>query len=286
MMKKRYLLLLVIVLCVLLVVFILWPQKKTMPPIVETSLPVSEQKAYVDKINIALEKDRKERLAYEKIKDTPEEVAKRTKYWNKLKTFADSQLKNIDFYGKVIDQNGNPVPDMQVEYSGHSGYLSEGTGVARTQTNAQGVFTLTDAKGVSFSINKMNKLGYDANSKNIRANFYHYKRFEDSALWQDYTEDNPYVFKVWKIEKYAKVNSEKNRYYFYPDGRIYSLDLSKKGKHQFEVSNKGSLNVSFIRTDEHWQLTLTAPNGGFLEADDTYMNAINKDQLLLIKNIT
>jgi cation transport regulator ChaB len=76
-MKKRYLLLTAIIFCVLLIAFILWPQKKTMPPIVETSLPVSEQKAYVDKINVALEKDRKERSAYEKIKDTPKEVAKR-----------------------------------------------------------------------------------------------------------------------------------------------------------------------------------------------------------------
>jgi hypothetical protein len=173
----------------------------------------------------------------------------------------------------VIDQYGNPVPNMQVEYSGHSGYLSEGTGVARTRTNAQGVFTLTDAKGVSFSIKKMNRPGYDVNSKYVRVIFDNYKRFEDSVLWQDYTEDNPYIFKVWKIERYPKVKKYSKLVGFKPNGKIYTLDFLSAGSIvKKEETQDGDLHVIFNRTEDEWDVEITAINGGLLVTDDVYRN--------------
>jgi hypothetical protein len=65
--------------------------------------------------------------------------------------FAAAHLTPILFYGKVVDQNGNPVPDAQVEYSGNS--IPWG-GAARQQmkTDANGEFRITST-GISLSVN-------------------------------------------------------------------------------------------------------------------------------------
>ena len=65
--------------------------------------------------------------------------------------FAAAHLTPILFYGKVVDQNGNPVPDAQVEYSGNS--IPWG-GAARKQmkTDTNGEFRITST-GISLSVN-------------------------------------------------------------------------------------------------------------------------------------
>jgi hypothetical protein len=65
--------------------------------------------------------------------------------------FAAAHLTPILFYGKVVDQYGNPVPDAEVEYSGNN--LPWG-GAARQQikTDANGEFRITST-GISLSVN-------------------------------------------------------------------------------------------------------------------------------------
>ena len=65
--------------------------------------------------------------------------------------FAAAHLTPILFYGKAVDQSGNPVPDAQVEYSGNS--IPWG-GAARQQmkTDASGEFRITSTR-ISLSVN-------------------------------------------------------------------------------------------------------------------------------------
>lgn len=65
--------------------------------------------------------------------------------------FAAAHLTPILFYGKVVDQNGNPIPDAEVEYSGNN--IPWG-GAARQQmkTDAKGEFRITSS-GLSLSVN-------------------------------------------------------------------------------------------------------------------------------------
>ena len=65
--------------------------------------------------------------------------------------FAAAHLTPILFYGKVVDQNGNPVPDAEVEFSGNN--IPWG-GAARQQikTDANGEFRITST-GISLSVN-------------------------------------------------------------------------------------------------------------------------------------
>jgi hypothetical protein len=65
--------------------------------------------------------------------------------------FAKAHLTPILFYGKVIDQDGNPVAGAEVEYAGNN--IPWG-GAARQQmnTDAAGEFRIT-SKGISLSVN-------------------------------------------------------------------------------------------------------------------------------------
>jgi hypothetical protein len=65
--------------------------------------------------------------------------------------FAAAHLTPILFYGKVVDQNGNPIPDAEVEYSGNN--IPWG-GAARQQmkTDAKGEFRIISV-GISLSVN-------------------------------------------------------------------------------------------------------------------------------------
>lgn len=65
--------------------------------------------------------------------------------------FTAAHLTPILFYGKVVDQNGNPVPDAEVEYSGNN--IPWG-GAARRhiKTDANGEFRITST-GISLSVN-------------------------------------------------------------------------------------------------------------------------------------
>lgn len=65
--------------------------------------------------------------------------------------FTAAHLTPILFYGKVVDQNGNPIPDAEVEYSGNN--IPWG-GAARQQmkTDAKGEFRITST-GISLSVN-------------------------------------------------------------------------------------------------------------------------------------
>jgi hypothetical protein len=119
----------------------------------------------------------------------------------------------------------------------------------------------------------MLKPGYQFDINHVK-NFDNYQRFPNSNVWSEYSElDKAYIFHGWKVERYAKLVTRDGGYLFVPNDKIYSVDLTKgSGKNKHEGANKGSFNVSFVRSDESWQLTLVAPNGGFIETEDVYMN--------------
>jgi hypothetical protein len=265
-MKKKLLISFIIVF-VFLSLFILFLQKKESVTEKETQfLPMnSEQKTYLKETQEAVKK------INERNKNIPATIKEKMKQQAaKMLSASDAMIQPVTFYGKVIDQNNNPIANVGVMFDGGRSAYSFGSGPDKTITNEQGIFSITEAKAYTLSIDNMKKEGYDFSHVQETFRLYNDPQFKS---WKDYSAlDNPYVFNGWKIEEYAKVIATENRYYFYPDGRTYSLDITTIKRHQLETADKGSFNVSFTRTDEHWQLTLTASRGGFVETADVYMN--------------
>ncbi len=269
-MNKKIIAVLVSVFLVVLYFYYMQLPPKLQP--VETSLPTSEQKARVERVNDWLDKLQTEREVYEQIKDTPEEKAKSNKYWDKMRVITQAQLEDIEFYGVIVDQHGDPIPLVEIRYNAQSGYMAKGTGHQTTRADLDGRFVIKGVVGAGLSVNEMYQPAYVFELDHVK-DFDNHQRFPDSQLWAEYSNsDTPYVFKGWKIEDYGRIEKELVRYYFYPDGREYSIDLTNKKKQKYDGAGHGSFDVSFTRKKENWQLTLSAPNGGFFESDDVYMN--------------
>lgn len=269
-MKNKIILVLIIFSVVLSVLFLV--QRRASEELDQKPLP--NEKEYTAGVNQWLEekKKRKEELKNNKA----QALEARSKiHWEKVKQISDSMVEEIRFYGKVVDQYGSPVNGALVEYEAGSAYLAEGTGVSRSHTGSDGIFVTTDAKGKSLSIRSISKPGYEFKFDETKErNFENYKRFDDSVLWEDYTEKSPYIFRLWKVEGYQKTKVGSERLFlFVPDGSDYTFDFSAPKKGIFKKGDHdGDLKVVFNRTEESWDLVITAYEGGLQEAEGVYLN--------------
>lgn len=62
----------------------------------------------------------------------------------------------ITFYGKVVDQNNQPVSNAKIFYDAYSPHY-QASGRAETKTDAKGFFAITDATGSTLFINEISK---------------------------------------------------------------------------------------------------------------------------------
>ncbi len=237
---------------------------------IEFSMPLKNEASYTEEVNQWLVDKNEARDIAESTK-TPEKQAKEEAFWLRLISKAEAAAKKIEFYGKIVDQYGNPVPGVQVKYIARSEYLVSSSGLGTVITDSEGHFNTEGAKGTGLSIRKFTKSGYQFTGIQRFDNF---NRYEDSVLWQDFTKDQPYIFKAWKVERYPEtIKSESNLYLLTPDGRKSTFDILAKGKQRFKKGvEKGNFTISFDRVDNDWSVRLEALDGGVLETNDTFRN--------------
>ena len=89
--------------------------------------------------------------------------------------FQNADIK-MDFFGKVIDQDGQGVGDVTIHYivgkAGNyldSGIIKNTNEKKKIQSNADGRFEIKGAKGLTLSIGPLNKSGYRDGLKNPRS---------------------------------------------------------------------------------------------------------------------
>lgn len=184
---------------------------------------------------------------------------------------AEAAVEDINFYGKVVDQYGEPVSGVKVKFKARSQFLSAGTGYGEVTTDDEGLFNTRGVEGVGLSINELIKFGYQFEG---RYRFDNFEKFERSVLWENYTKDNPYIFKLWKIESYPNVIKEKRiGFGFTPDGRASTIDISSGQKALLKKGIKqGDFTVSFLQDGDDWFFRLEMLNGGLKETNDLYLN--------------
>lgn len=248
-----------------LVVWVLSPRQNELA----NYLPLPNEKAYTVQVNqwLVEKKQAHERAQANK---TPEKQAREAGLMSRIISSAEASIKDIYFYGKIVDQYGEPVPGVLVKYKAISVYLAAGTGFGETTTDAEGRFNTQGAEGAGLSIREFIKGGYQFPGI---LDFDNYQRFEDSVLWKNFTKDKPYVFKAWKVDRYAKVNVG-DEIFLFDLGVLYSMDFTASSVKR--VKKKGDLDldvqVLINRDDSGWNVTLSVPNGGLIETDDAYLN--------------
>ncbi len=172
----------------------------------------------------------------------------------------------LDLYGKVVDQNGDPVSDAKVR--GHVllayGYTSANQDYY-TETDHRGRFKFVDLHGVSLFATP-EKPGYEYDSR-LPTNWS--KNYKPDP-------DHPMIFNMWKLRGpepmlHAKFDS---RVPYDGTSVTFGLLNGKKG-------DTGDLEVTLLRNPQRiirgqerydWNLQIAVIGGGLSEATGLYYN--------------
>ena len=178
-----------------------------------------------------------------------------------------SNSKALDFYGKVVDQEGSPVAGVKIkagvglvinfERSGGKDYY--------TETDAHGRFSFIGihGSGVGFTLTKE---GY----------FYN-QRLPVTSRPKDYVPDpdNPVIFPIWKLKGAEPMVHVEAHCGLAVDGSPMSFDLLTGKK-----TNGGDLVIRLVRNPVNidrskpfdWTLTLQINGGGLISVGTIYTN--------------
>ena len=169
----------------------------------------------------------------------------------------------INFFGRVVDENEQPVPSAKVELS-WTDLSQAGSSQAQTTTDAQGFFSLLNQTGRHLEV-RVSKDGY-----------YTLKRqqisFDYAAFWEaDYhvpDPNNPVLFHIRKKNQGEALRSGEIRPTMPADGTPMRFDLLNGGR----LSPDGQLEIAAVTNTEkyppkifNWRATILVPGGGLIE---------------------
>lgn len=178
----------------------------------------------------------------------------------------------INFYGRVVDENTNPVAGASVTFGWSEFPTEAGARRATTTSDTEGLFSLRDERGPALDV-WVGKEGYYASHGGQ-------KGFAYMGAIEGFKADprNPVIFQLRKKSQGAELVTSDNG--FRPDlatripinGDPVSVDLLQKS-----VGSSGDLAVSQVKPDYgHWQQAtnwsfhMSIPSGGFIQQNDEF----------------
>lgn len=168
----------------------------------------------------------------------------------------------IEFFGKIVDENTNPVPDADIHFV-WTNLSPEGSSETRTTSDTNGLFVLGNVTGKVLTV-QVSKQGY-----------YAYKSYPVGFFYAGENENfvpdasNPVEFRLHKKGKAEPIIVFARNIQISISGKPLELDL-KTG--QAVPAGQGDLTVEFFRTplDQakrqvfDWSLKITPQNGGLV----------------------
>lgn len=201
---------------------------------------------------------------------TPEIQAREEAQFEWLKMASKKTIQKIEFYGKIVDQEGNPVSGVTINYIGSRSLYASGSGSGSVVSDSKGNFVIDNARGKALKIVSFEKIDYQFPS----GQYFHNPKegVDPKSTWGIYKKGSPYIVKSWKVDAYPKVK-QKHRLamIFEPDGRKYTLDITGKQDKFIEGELEGDMHLSFDKAEANWRVQISALNGGFVESNDKFM---------------
>jgi hypothetical protein len=203
-----------------------------------------------------------------------------------------SANRNVNFYGRVVDQHGHPVEGVQLELkilsyqNSFIDYLKTGREQVKNTfsmaTDANGMFSVEKKEGTTFKIERMTKDGYVTPNRGIQTYFVYSNLSSgpDSSMYHTADKARPVVYHLWKkgdteplIMTFAKLTLEPekgiNEVYYRMTPRekpspqpMPGWNIKVTGKNQ-RSPDRGKPH------DDYWEVTLTAGEGGGLVLTDS-----------------
>lgn len=175
----------------------------------------------------------------------------------------------IEFYGKVLDENGNPVEGVNIRFQWADMTENVDSNTAATESDAAGLFSLHGKFGRSLDV-WVAKEGYYAPHEGYKGFLY--------AIGNDlYSPDiaNPFIFKLRKMGQGAELITSQNGVSTQVGVRVptngspVKVDLLKKGP-----DPSGQLEISQVKPPWNeattWSFRLSIPDGGLVENQDDF----------------
>lgn len=185
----------------------------------------------------------------------------------------EEQNVPFDFYGKVVDQGDQPVPDAKVKLSVRQWYVqsldnlnAEGRSILYEKlSDKDGFFNLSEGTGDTLTVESVEKDGYQLSAKTSR------------SYGAATSPGSPVIFKMWKRGPKETLITGQKVFGIIPDGRVYTLDLLQGKKIEGDRA-EGDLRISIVRPADatpqgkyQWSYKLEGVQGGLIETDDEFM---------------
>jgi hypothetical protein len=174
----------------------------------------------------------------------------------------------IEFYGRVVDQSGDPVPDAHVGIGVNDRFNASGSNYSTT-SDKDGYFSFKGARGASMGVN-VRKEGYYQIHKVSNQSFA-YGMGPDGAHQAPPAKETPAIFVLHKMGKTEPlVYGGKRRYKPSKDGQPLDVNL-ETGK--VVPSGQGDIRFERWAKDKEknqrghfdWRFRITVPGGGLVE---------------------
>lgn len=177
----------------------------------------------------------------------------------------------IVFYGRVVDQNGAPVPGATVRYSLLDKFNASGSG-GGTVSDEAGKIEINGVKGAVLGVN-VSKDGY-YQIHNVSNQRFAYGYGSDGITKPPPTKEDPAVFFLHKMgESEPLVKLEKCSLQIPKDGTPVIVDI-KTGRAsitgQVRVESWTDDSVKDERKRYDWRCRLSVPSGGLIERNGQF----------------
>jgi hypothetical protein len=174
----------------------------------------------------------------------------------------------IDFYGKVIDQNSNPVAGVNIHFSWSELPEKGGERTSDAESDADGLFSLNEKRGASLTV-WYGKDGYYSSGRGEMSFSY--------ALPKAISPDslNPVVFHLHKKGTGENLIHMKQNYRVARDGTPLGISLTTGSA---VTGGGGDLVVQCWTEDQgkrsgekyNWHCIVTIPGGGVVPIDEEF----------------
>jgi hypothetical protein len=201
----------------------------------------------------------------------PEEV-EMWQWWNAIDKIDPSfeWKMPVEFYGKVIDQRGEPVTGATVAWTIS---VIVGSRAGTTSSEAGGLFSISGLVGKGITV-RVSKNGYNA-GEGSRGDFEYAAFHEDGFITPD--SNNPVIFHLQKLDNPEPMYLNSLNGQIPDNGTPVAFDL-RLGKPV--LNGSGDIIVKFTRAqsppshETGYTLTIQAPSGGGLApTNDEFMDA-------------
>jgi hypothetical protein len=195
---------------------------------------------------------------------------------NAVRNWSEKVHGQIQFYGKVVDENNLPVENADVEFVwSHFSPLPEGTPHTNTLSNHDGLFSLGGVVGNTLDVS-VGKQGYYSVGRSDQ-NRYNYSSLPGLIPFQP-DPNNPVIFQLKKKGAGVRLVTSKHGMSPYfnvappSDGTPIFVDFLQR-----TTGASGNLQIQcWLETDQathrtkSWKLRLYMPDGGFVAENDPF----------------